>query len=100
MTQLGGTLFAPTDAAFAKVPKSVLNSLKHNRGELRAVLLCHGLKGKITAAKLVKLRSVKTLNGQSLTVHVRNGTVSVGGARVIKANIPASKGSSTSSIRC
>jgi uncharacterized surface protein with fasciclin (FAS1) repeats len=86
------TVFAPTDAAFAKVPKSVLNSLKHNRSELRAVLLYHVLKGKITAAKLVKLHSVKTLNGQSLTVHVNNGTVTVGGATVIKANIAASNG--------
>lgn len=86
------TVFAPTDAAFAKVRKSVLNPLKHNRSELRAVLLYHVLKGKTTAAKLVKVHSVKTLNGQSLTVRVKNGTVSVGGARVIKANIAASNG--------
>jgi uncharacterized surface protein with fasciclin (FAS1) repeats len=86
------TVFAPTDAAFAKVPKSVLNSLKHNRRELRAVLLYHVLKGRIRAAKLVKLHSVKTLNGQSLTVRVKHGTVSVGRARVIKANIAASNG--------
>lgn len=86
------TVFAPTDAAFAKVPKSTLASLKRNRSELRAVLLYHVLKGRITAAKLVTLHSVKTLNGQSLTVRVKNGTVTVGGARVIKANIPASNG--------
>ena len=86
------TVFAPTDAAFAKVPKATLAALAHNRKELRAVLLYHVLKGRITAAKLVKLRSVKTLNGQSLRVRVKNGVVTVGGVRVIKTNIAASNG--------
>src|SRR4051794_16790071 len=71
------TVFAPTDAAFAKVPKSTLTALKHDRSKLRAVLLYHVLKGKITASKLVKLHSVQTLNGQSLRVRVKNGTVRV-----------------------
>jgi uncharacterized surface protein with fasciclin (FAS1) repeats len=86
------TVFAPTDAAFAKVPKATLAALAHNRKELRAVLLYHVLKGRITAAKLVKLHSVKTLNGQSLRVRVENGVVTVGGVRVIKTNIAASNG--------
>jgi uncharacterized surface protein with fasciclin (FAS1) repeats len=86
------TVFAPTDAAFAKVPKATLAALAHNRKELRAVLLYHVLKGRITAAKLVKLHSVKTLNGQSLRVRVKNGVVTVGGVRVIKTNIAASNG--------
>jgi uncharacterized surface protein with fasciclin (FAS1) repeats len=86
------TVFAPTDAAFAKVPKATLAALAHNRKELRAVLLYHVLKGRITAAKLVKLHSVKTLNGQSLRVRVKNGVVTLGGVRVIKTNIAASNG--------
>lgn len=86
------TVFAPTDAAFAKVPKSTLAALAHNRNNLRAVLLYHVLKGNITAAKLVKLHSVRTLNGQSLSVHLTHGAVTVGGAKVIKANITASNG--------
>ena len=86
------TVFAPTDAAFAKVPKATLAALAHNRKELRAVLLYHVLKGRITAAKLVKLRSVKTLSGQSLRVRVKNGVVTVGGVRVIKTNIAATNG--------
>ena len=86
------TVFAPTDAAFAKVPKATLATLAHDRNKLRAVLLYHVLKGKLTAAKLVKLHSVQTLNGQSLTVRVSRGVVTVGGVRVIKANIPASNG--------
>jgi uncharacterized surface protein with fasciclin (FAS1) repeats len=86
------TVFAPTDAAFAKVPKSTLAALAKDKAKLRAVLLYHVAKGKLTAAKVVKLRSIKTLNGQSLKVRVKHGTVTIGGARVIKADIGASNG--------
>ena len=86
------TVFAPTDAAFAKVPQATVAALEHNRAKLRAVLLYHVIKGRITATKLVKLHSVKTLNGQSLTVRVKNGAVTIGGVRVIKTNIAASNG--------
>ena len=86
------TVFAPTDAAFAKVPKATLAALAKDKAKLRAVLLYHVAKGKLTAAKVVKLHSVKTLNGQSLKVRVSHGTVTVGGARVIKTDIGASNG--------
>ena len=86
------TVFAPNDAAFAKVPHATLAALARDRSKLRAVLLYHVLQGRITAAKLVKLHSVKTLEGQSLAVRVKNGVVTVGGIRVVKANIAASNG--------
>ena len=86
------TVFAPTDAAFAKVPKATLAALAKDKAKLRAVLLYHVAKGKLTATKVVKLHSVKTLNGQSLKVRVSHGTVTVGGARVITADIGASNG--------
>jgi uncharacterized surface protein with fasciclin (FAS1) repeats len=86
------TVFAPTDAAFAKVPKATLAALAKDKAKLRAVLLYHVAKGKLTAAKVVKLHSVKTLNGQSLKVRVTHGTVTIGGARVITADIGASNG--------
>jgi uncharacterized surface protein with fasciclin (FAS1) repeats len=86
------TVFAPTDAAFAKLPPATVAALMHNRAKLRAVLLYHVLKGRITAALLVKLHSIKTLNGQSLKVRVKKGVVTVGGVRVIKTNIGASNG--------
>jgi uncharacterized surface protein with fasciclin (FAS1) repeats len=86
------TVFAPTDAAFTKVPKATLAALAKDKAKLRAVLLYHVAKGKLTAAKVVKLHSVKTLNGQSLKVRVSHGTVTVGGARVIKTDISASNG--------
>jgi uncharacterized surface protein with fasciclin (FAS1) repeats len=86
------TVFAPTDAAFARVPRATLVALAHNRAKLRAVLLYHVLKGRITATQLVKRHSVKTLNGRSLRVRVKHGVVRVGGVRVIKTNIAASNG--------
>jgi uncharacterized surface protein with fasciclin (FAS1) repeats len=86
------TVFAPTDAAFARVPRATLAALAHNRAKLRAVLLYHVLKGRITATQLVKRHSVKTLNGRSLRVRVKHGVVRVGGVRVIKTNIAASNG--------
>ena len=86
------TVFAPTDAAFAKVPKATLTALAKDNAKLRAVLLYHVAKGKLTAAKVVELHSIKTLNGQSLKVRVNHGTVTIGGARVTKANIGAANG--------
>ncbi len=86
------TVFAPTDAAFAKVPKATLAALAKDKAKLRAVLLYHVVNGKLTAAKVVNLHSVKTLNGQSLKVRVSHGTVTVGGARVIQTDIGASNG--------
>ena len=86
------TVFAPTDAAFAKVPKSTLAALAKDKAKLRAVLLYHVVKGKLRAAKVVKLRSAKTLNGQKVRITVRAGKVRVGGARVTATDIGASNG--------
>jgi uncharacterized surface protein with fasciclin (FAS1) repeats len=86
------TVFAPTDAAFAKVPKATLASLAMNKVKLRAVLLYHVVKGKVTAAQAMKLQSAKTLKGKSLSIRVSGGKVLVGGAAVVKANVPASNG--------
>jgi uncharacterized surface protein with fasciclin (FAS1) repeats len=86
------TVFAPTDAAFAKVPKSTLSALAKDKAKLRSVLLYHVAKGNLTAAKVVKLKSAKTLNGQRVTIRVSGSTVSVGGATVTKADVLASNG--------
>ncbi|HEX2411262.1 MAG TPA: fasciclin domain-containing protein [Solirubrobacteraceae bacterium] len=86
------TVFAPTDAAFAKVPKATLAALGKDRAKLRAVLLYHVVKGKVTAKQVVKLRSAKTLNGQSVQIRVRGGKVAVGGATVTSADVAASNG--------
>ena len=86
------TVFAPTDAAFANVPKATLAALARNKAKLRAVLLYHVVKGRVTAAQAMKLRSAKTLEGKSLSIRVRNGKVIVGGATVVKPNVMATNG--------
>jgi uncharacterized surface protein with fasciclin (FAS1) repeats len=86
------TVFAPTDAAFAKVPKATLAALGKNKAMLRSVLLYHVVKGNVTAAKVVKLRSAKTLNGKAVPIRVSGRNVFVGGARVTTADVKASNG--------
>jgi transforming growth factor-beta-induced protein len=86
------TVFAPTDAAFAKVPKATLKALAQNRTKLRAVLLYHVVKGQVTAAQAMKLRSAKTLEGKSLGIRVKRGKLIVGRATVTKADVLASNG--------
>ena len=86
------TVFAPTDAAFAKVPKATLAALGKNRAKLRAVLLYHVVKGKVTAAQAMRLHSAKTLEGEPVSIRVSGGKVIVGGATVIKANVMATNG--------
>jgi uncharacterized surface protein with fasciclin (FAS1) repeats len=86
------TVFAPTDAAFAKVPKATLAALAKDKAKLRAVLLYHVVKGKVTAAQATKLRSAKTLQGKALSIHARAGKVLVGGATVTTADVMASNG--------
>jgi uncharacterized surface protein with fasciclin (FAS1) repeats len=86
------TVFAPTDAAFAKVPKATLDALAKDKAKLRAVLLYHVAKGKLTAAKALKRSSVKTLNGQRVRIRVRDGKVYAGGARVTTPDVLASNG--------
>jgi uncharacterized surface protein with fasciclin (FAS1) repeats len=86
------TVFAPTDAAFARVPKKTLAALAKNKAELKAVLLYHVVKGKVTAAQASKLTSATTLEGAALPIRASGGKVYVGGARVIKADVMASNG--------
>lgn len=86
------TVFAPTDAAFAKVPKSTLNALAKDKAALRSVLLYHVASGKVTASKVVKVKSVKTLQGQSAKVRVSGGKVFIGPATVTTADVMASNG--------
>ena len=85
------TVFAPTDAAFAKVPKSTLAALAKNKAKLRAVLLYHVVKGRYTAAQVTKKMSLTTLEGAPLTVTTPGG-VKVGGAKVVKTDVNASNG--------
>jgi uncharacterized surface protein with fasciclin (FAS1) repeats len=86
------TVFAPTDAAFAKVPQATLDELGEDKAKLRSVLLYHVAGRKLTAAKIVKRRSVKTLNGKRVRISVRGESVRVGSARVTTPDVGASNG--------
>jgi uncharacterized surface protein with fasciclin (FAS1) repeats len=86
------TVFAPTDAAFAKVPKATLAALAKDKAKLKAVLLYHVVSGKFTAARALKRKSLTTLEGGKLTVATRHRRVYVNRARVITANVMASNG--------
>jgi transforming growth factor-beta-induced protein len=88
------TVFAPTDEAFAKLPKGTLESLlePENKALLANVLTYHVVPGKVTADKVVGLRSADALNGQRLPIHVEDGTVVVAGAQVVKTDVMASNG--------
>jgi uncharacterized surface protein with fasciclin (FAS1) repeats len=87
------TVFAPTNAAFAKVPKATLAALAKDKAKLQAVLTYHVVKGRVPAAKVVKLTSAKTINGASVKIAVRDGKVYLNGStRVTKTDIKASNG--------
>ena len=86
------TVFAPTNAAFDRVPKKTLDKLAHDKKLLKAVLLYHVVKGEVLAKQVVKLHSAKTLNGAKLKIRLRNGSVFVNQARVTKADVLASNG--------
>jgi uncharacterized surface protein with fasciclin (FAS1) repeats len=87
------TVFAPTDAAFAKVPKKTLAALGKNKAALQQVLLYHVVKGSVPASTVVKLRSAKTVEGSRVTIRVRKGSVYLNGTtKVVKTNVRASNG--------
>jgi uncharacterized surface protein with fasciclin (FAS1) repeats len=85
------TVFAPTDEAFAKLPKGALEGLLTDKAKLTAVLTYHVVPGKVMAAD-VKPGRVKTVQGESLTVATKDDAVMVNDARVIKTDIAASNG--------
>ena len=86
------TVFAPTNAAFAKVPKATLNALAKNPAQLKRVLLYHVVAGKVPAAKVVTLKSAKTLAGPTVKIRITGKTVRVNSARVTKTDVKASNG--------
>ena len=85
------TVFAPTDEAFAKVPKADLDALLKDKAKLTAVLTYHVVPGKVMA-KDVKAGQVKTVQGSNITVSTSSGGVSVNNAKVVKTDIVADNG--------
>ncbi len=88
------TLFAPTDAAFAKLPPGKLDELMkvENKDELVSILNYHVLAGRSSAADVAKLTQAKTINGKLAPIVLKGTKVSIDGAQVIEPDIASSNG--------
>jgi len=88
------TVFAPTDDAFAKLPEGTLQDLlkPENKQKLTSILTYHVVPGKVMAADVVKLTKAKTVNGQSLTIKIKDEKVMIDSAKVLKTDIKCSNG--------
>jgi len=86
------TVFAPTDAAFAKVPKATLAALLKDKAALQKVLLYHVVPGQVMAKDVVKLKQAKTVQGSAVKITVKGKTVMINQAAVTSADIMASNG--------
>jgi len=85
------TVFAPTDDAFAKIPKNVLDDLIKDKKELTRVLTYHVVPGKVMSSDVVNLDSAKTVEGQELRIDASDG-VKINKSNVVKADIETSNG--------
>lgn len=87
------TVFAPSDEAFAKLPKGTVEDLlkPENKAKLGKILAYHVIEGKVMAAD-VKTMKAKTANGAKLDIKVTGDKVTVNDANVVKADVPASNG--------
>jgi uncharacterized surface protein with fasciclin (FAS1) repeats len=88
------TVFAPTDEAFAKLPKGTVEDLlkPENKAKLTAILTYHVVAGSVPSSEAVKLSTAKTVNGKDLTLSTANGGLEVNGAKVVTADVKASNG--------
>jgi uncharacterized surface protein with fasciclin (FAS1) repeats len=86
------TVFAPTDEAFAKIPKSDLDKLLKDKDALKKVLLYHVVSGKVTSADVVKMHSATTVQGSTVKIAVKGKTVMINSSKVVKADIETSNG--------
>lgn len=88
------TVFAPTDEAFAKLPKGTVESLllPENKAKLAGILKHHVVAGKVTAADVMKLSTATTVAGKSVAIIVKDGKVMIDDATVVKADIGCTNG--------
>ncbi|GIX02016.1 MAG: hypothetical protein KatS3mg112_0953 [Thermogutta sp.] len=86
------TVFAPTDEAFAKLPKGTLEALLKDKAKLTAVLTYHVVAGEYPANKVVASKSLKTVQGSPIKITVTDAGVKVNQAKVLKTDIRASNG--------
>jgi len=85
------TVFAPTDEAFAKIPKETLDAVLADKAKLTSILTYHVVSGKVMASDVAGLTSAKTLQGQEVEIETSDG-VMVNDAKVVKTDIECSNG--------
>ena len=86
------TVFAPTNAAFAKIPKATLTALLNNEAQLTKVLTYHVVAGSRMDDSLSRLKSIKTVEGSSVMISTMGNTIMIDKVKVTKAGISASNG--------
>jgi transforming growth factor-beta-induced protein len=86
------TVFAPTDAAFAKLGKKTLNALLADPTTLSSILTYHVLSGEVFSPAAAKLTSAKTVNGANITISVKKGSLFINNARVVTADVLTTNG--------
>ncbi len=86
------TVFAPTDEAFAKLPKGTLDNLLKDKDQLKKVLLYHVVSGNVGSSDVVKLNKAETLMGSNVMIKVDDGNVMINNSKVVKADIATSNG--------
>lgn len=86
------TLFAPPDSAFTALHRGVFDSLMEDVDQLKAVLLYHVLPGRLVSADVMRMRSAKTLNGQSVHILTSGVNCMIDEARIINADVPCANG--------
>ncbi|MHC5212457.1 MAG: fasciclin domain-containing protein [Planctomycetota bacterium] len=88
------TVFAPSDEAFAKLPEGTVETLlkPENLDQLIGILTYHVVPGRVMAEQVVELDAAGTVNGQRLSIEVREGKVYVAGSKVVSTDIKASNG--------
>lgn len=86
------TVFAPTDEAFAKLPKGTIESLLNDKEALKKILLYHVVSGNVTSKEVVKLNKAETLSGQNIKIQITDGAVMINNSKVTIADVMASNG--------
>ncbi len=86
------TVFAPTDEAFAKLPKGTVDALLKDKAKLTAILTYHVVPGSVMSKNVAGMSSAKTVNGQELSIEAKGGKVLIDKATVTQADIAASIG--------
>jgi uncharacterized surface protein with fasciclin (FAS1) repeats len=86
------TLFAPTDEAFAKLPRAILDGLLKDRALLKRTLLFHVVAGRVSSPEFLNRRVVRNIHGHGLRAAMRGTTITVENASIVSGDLPAANG--------